>query len=456
MAQKHYDQEKHKAPAAAEYNDGRLKVHASQLGGCGRAIVAGALDYAPSRPPKYQAALFQAGHDAEVSIKEYLRQNLLTIEDEQRQIELKLNDSTIIGAIDGIATGSINGHELHEPHVLEIKSMSAASHRQWKRHRLVKHQQYAMQISAYMHALDMPAVIIAVDRDGVNDPSKYDLTLLSTPPVTLDALNKHCSALLDCVLGNQKNHGAETWPPCPDTRPRWCQYEYLHDNARTADSLDNILEGADSLEHQAFDAFSASDEQEIETRRTLREAKRHARQADKRQTIIDLQRRSLASLIDSLPEPGTSIHVVSNATADFWQFCPHLLSLMGPAHLHASTWSMNRDNALEMLDLLDQQQLLSATILTGSYFKTREGAVYATLAEGLLSRGQRLLAFWNHSKIMVLYNKKTSIVIEGSANFTMNPRVEQYVITHDHDLRKFHVNWMEEMLRAETRTTKAK
>ena len=39
------------------------------------------------------------------------------------------------------------------------------------------------------------------------------------------------------------------------------------------------------------------------------------------------------------------------------------------------------------------------------------------------------------------------IVIEGSANFTANPRLEQNVMVNDEDLFRFHAEWMEEMFK---------
>ena len=174
-------------------------------------------------------------------------------------------------------------------------------------------------------------------------------------------------------------------------------------------------------------------------------SRRHAWAAEKRISVLALHQEALADIVGAIPEPGTSLHIVNNASADFWDFIPYLASLMGPAHMHASTWSMNRTNAREMLELLDRGQLLDVALLTGSYFKTREHAVYATLAAGLLERGQRILAFWNHAKILVLQNERAAIVVEGSANFTQNPRIEQYVVTHSRELAEFHRSWMEEM-----------
>ena len=38
------------------------------------------------------------------------------------------------------------------------------------------------------------------------------------------------------------------------------------------------------------------------------------------------------------------------------------------------------------------------------------------------------------------------IVMEGSANWTANPRLEQFTVTNSRPLYDFHREWMEEML----------
>jgi len=189
------------------------------------------------------------------------------------------------------------------------------------------------------------------------------------------------------------------------------------------------------------------DEDALETARSLKYARRMDRADAKRIMVKALHSESLASLFPTLPDHGTSCHVVNNGKSDFWALVPHLLTLTGPAYLWASTWILNRNNALELLDLLDTGKLLSTVLLSGTYFKNREPAVYAVVAEGFLLRHQRFLAFQNHAKIICLINDTAAIVVEGSANFTANPRLEQYVLTHDRSLAEFHKSWMEEMIR---------
>ena len=154
--------------------------------------------------------------------------------------------------------------------------------------------------------------------------------------------------------------------------------------------------------------------------------------------------KNVAKILTALPPPGSSTHIIGNGAYDFFDWIPHLQELMGkPAHGWFSTWTMNRGNALDLLELFDAGRLASLTMLTGLYFKRREASVYATLLEGIQERGQRYLAFLNHTKLILLQAGGDYITVEGSANLTSNPRLEQYVISNDRELLEFHVEWIE-------------
>jgi len=197
------------------------------------------------------------------------------------------------------------------------------------------------------------------------------------------------------------------------------------------------------------DAFGSlfGDVEEAETPTELGRP-RVIRRRPARRSIAALQEEELAGFYTALPAPGESLHVVSNGKFDYWRFVPVTLALLGrPAdELYGSTWTMSRQNVRELLALLDAGQIRSASILTGTYFLRRESAVAATLQEGLRARGQRYRAFANHTKVVLLGAPPDWIVLEGSANWTANPRLEQNLITNDEGLYRFHREWMEHFL----------
>lgn len=187
------------------------------------------------------------------------------------------------------------------------------------------------------------------------------------------------------------------------------------------------------------------DRDQIETSETI--TPRMLKMEGKRRVIQKLKREEAKKLLDRLPEENEFFHIISNGNFDYWSMIPIILHMSGMrnATLHASTWTLNRPNAMEMLELLDSKKLAQISLLTGVYFKRRESAVYATIANGLLSRGSRIKCLENHAKVAILSDGIKFFVMEGSANFTANPRIEQNIIAQSRKLYDHHKKWIEEV-----------
>jgi len=157
------------------------------------------------------------------------------------------------------------------------------------------------------------------------------------------------------------------------------------------------------------------------------------------------QRQALGEVVTGPPAAGESVHVVSEAKFDFWTWVPAMLDWFGNTpDLYCSTWTLSRPNAVELFELCDTARIGRVHFLTGLYFKRRETAVYTFLLKGIRARGGRYRAFRNHAKVLLLANGDAWLTVEGSANLTSNPRLEQYVVTNDRSLYEFHRAWMEE------------
>jgi len=182
---------------------------------------------------------------------------------------------------------------------------------------------------------------------------------------------------------------------------------------------------------------------------TAKPSARAHRRAAKRQYQRVAQQESLADVCPEPPAVGESVHIVSDSKWDFWTWVPVMFRwLRAPAVLYCSTWTLNRQNAVELFELIDDGALDHAAFLTGTYFKRRETAVYAFLLDGLRRRHGRYRAFANHAKVLLLSDGKTCLTVEGSANLTSNPRLEQSVLTNCPELHAFHRAWMEDIFAA--------
>lgn len=217
---------------------------------------------------------------------------------------------------------------------------------------------------------------------------------------------------------------------------------------KASDDLAGLLDDGPAATDGANLLASLLGDADLETTRTLEASRLLRRRARRYRNLAALKEETLADFYREVPGPGESFHIVSNGRFDYWLFVPVTIALLGrPLEaFYGSTWTMNRANVLQLFALLDAGKIRAASILTGTYFKRRETAVANTLIEGLSTRGGRYVAFQNHAKVMLLASPPDFITIEGSANFTANPRLETSVVTNDRELYEFHRAWAEEIL----------
>ena len=188
---------------------------------------------------------------------------------------------------------------------------------------------------------------------------------------------------------------------------------------------------------------------QVETRAEI--TPRMVRADLKREVLTMTKREALGDLMKAKPPIGSATHAISNGRYDFWTWVPTLLDFIGHAdEFYGATWTLNRENCKDMFRLYDEGRIKTIGFLTGTYFKRREAAVYATLMTGIQDRGQRYVCLENHAKVVLMANHASGdyLVVEGSANFTANPRIEQYCIVNDRVVYDFHKAWIEEALGA--------
>lgn len=169
------------------------------------------------------------------------------------------------------------------------------------------------------------------------------------------------------------------------------------------------------------------------------------RKRGRQKFINGMKRQHLTELLTAVPEPEEYVHIVSNGRYDYYTFIPVFNDLVGKIEeLWGSTWTMNRNNAEDLLHRYDIGLIKSIHVITGIYFKRRETAVYATLVQGLAKRGQHYNSTENHAKVLLIRTEDNRyFVVEGSANWTANPRIEQNIVTQSKTLYDFHKSWMQ-------------
>ncbi|MEA3641277.1 MAG: hypothetical protein VBE63_15235, partial [Lamprobacter sp.] len=160
-----------------------------------------------------------------------------------------------------------------------------------------------------------------------------------------------------------------------------------------------------------------------------RDAKHNARRAQRQ---ADLQ-----AVLGNI-EPNTSYHLLTSGDLDAGDVLDYLVHTHGPfASLWLTTWSLERQHLNTLEEHFAEGRLIDGfTAFTGDFFASRMPANYTRLCQLAERVGGRVYRLNNHAKIMLLRNPRTGLAlyVEGSANYTKNPRIENCCITADQGL----------------------
>lgn len=191
----------------------------------------------------------------------------------------------------------------------------------------------------------------------------------------------------------------------------------------------------------SFDKEVETQDVKISQRKTVIQEKLHAKSF--------LNKEKALEVLNSLPKIDESFHIISNGSFDYFNLIPTTVEHLGNIcnEFYFSTWTMNLSNTRHLFEMFDSGKIKSIAALVGLYFKKRESNVFNELYEGLKKRNQRIFSNENHTKISLLTNGIDYISICGSANFTANPRIEQFTVHNSKELFDFHKKWMDEIIK---------
>jgi hypothetical protein len=206
-----------------------------------------------------------------------------------------------------------------------------------------------------------------------------------------------------------------------------------------------------------------NDDVDIHSSDNLKRPKTHLRKEVTRIFVNGLKKEAMTKLIPTLPPPNTDMYIIGNGSGaeikhgnvsdafDFGTFIPYLVELLGNVDViaYVSTWAMNRNHALNLIEMLDNGNIKTLKVVTDPYFTRRESAVANTLIEGIQRHNQTFLTFKNHVKaICLLAPDGRTVTVTGSANLSSQPRCEQYNLTTAPDVYNFFVaDFFEEMIK---------
>ncbi len=165
----------------------------------------------------------------------------------------------------------------------------------------------------------------------------------------------------------------------------------------------------------------------------------------RRHYIAGKRREELSEMMPGLPDVDTDYYIVAagrgkKAVAGdivqsfgFGNFIDYVTDEFGDGCVvYMSTWSMNRDHALMLLEFLDSGVLAGLHVLCDPAFTMRKNDIMSMLKNGIgRFAGSRYKTFKNHSKIMCIADGAGGrfCTITGSANLSGTPRAENYTVS---------------------------
>jgi hypothetical protein len=163
--------------------------------------------------PEFMKLAAREGERHEQWLIEDLQSESWRINDRQKEVKLSFPAFELIGHIDGIA--SRNG----DRRLLEIKSMSRFRFASFNSSGFARFRDYAMQITAYHHAVNLPILYIVKDRDS---GKRLDLEL-EKPPLSWEEVYNTVIGVEIHVRKKQLCPAVRT----DDFTCRVCRFRYL-------------------------------------------------------------------------------------------------------------------------------------------------------------------------------------------------------------------------------------
>lgn len=178
------------------------------------------------------------------------------------------------------------------------------------------------------------------------------------------------------------------------------------------------------------------------------------RKAERRQELRVTTRddvfRKLMKDVGGFPNKNEYLAIKTNGTSDCGSIFTYALNTWGEIEdMYLATWTISKANIKRLRDALDSGRLRKLTIVFSDTLKPANPALYAGLVGAMKGRENVALKEVNsHAKTFSIKYKDQYITVSGSANWSENPRIENFLIINDENLYEHHKQWMSELTTA--------
>ena len=162
---------------------------------------------------------------------------------------------------------------------------------------------------------------------------------------------------------------------------------------------------------------------------------------DIQETIICKSPDKVKKLVGSLV-PGKIVHFLSKGDWSMHDLIVEILNNHYPAELYFTTYALREMSVRQLLQAISTGRLLAVHILIDMKAKSRTPDVIQLAQMNV----NRVFLTSIHAKVAVIKTADRYFSINGSANWTVNPRVESGTISLSENVGKWHIEWMEKIM----------
>ena len=159
------------------------------------------------------------------------------------------------------------------------------------------------------------------------------------------------------------------------------------------------------------------------------------------------QNLKLSFLEKELPsiEKGTIYNIVTQKIINPYGFILVACKHAPINHLYIATYSIKLKAIEILMNLLDSGMIKRFTLVLNCNMKFKMKGQHVHLLEEEKKRDNfQIIKKYSHAKVTLIDQADRKLVIQGSGNYSENPKIEQYTICDDQNLFDFHRGWMED------------
>lgn len=174
---------------------------------------------------------------------------------------------------------------------------------------------------------------------------------------------------------------------------------------------------------------------------------RKIKRANLRQSTRDDNFKTLIESMYGMPTKNTYLAIKTNGTSD----CGSIFSYLLKKHsviddMYMATWTISKQNIKRIRLAIENEQLKKLTMIFSSTLKAANPSLYANLISSLHDFDNVFLKEVNsHAKTFSVKIKDDYYTVSGSANWSENPRIENFLILNNKELYNHHKEWMSEL-----------